>query len=78
MPETVALPSATVRGIAAGGSVNCEGILSLFGHAPLVSVRPSPENPDWGGPATVLNIGMNAARHARLKQTHGAEAADTL
>jgi pyruvate,orthophosphate dikinase len=78
VPETVALPSATVRGIAAGGSVNCECILSLFGEAPLVSVRPSPENPDWGGPATVLNIGMNAARHARLVQTHGAEAADTL
>ncbi len=50
VPETVALPSATVRAIAAGGSVNCEGILSRFGEAPLVSVRPSPENPDWGDP----------------------------
>ncbi len=78
VPATVALPSATVRGIAAGGQVNCEGILALFGPTPLVSVRPSPENPDWGGPATVLNIGMNAARHAMLTRSHGAAAADTL
>ncbi|PZQ96897.1 MAG: pyruvate, phosphate dikinase [Cereibacter sphaeroides] len=78
VPHTVALPSTTVRGIAAGGQVNCEGILALFGDAPLVSVRPSPENPDWGGPATVLNIGLNPSRHAALVKTHGADAADAL
>ena len=78
VPATVALPSATVRAIAQGGSVDAGGILRLFGTAPLVSVRPSPENPDWGGPATVLNIGMNAGRHADLARTHGTAAADTL
>ena len=78
VPETVALPSGTVRAIAQGASVDSDGILALFGPAPLVSVRPSPENPDWGGPATVLNIGLNAARHRALVATHGVEAADTL
>ncbi|MEY3306890.1 MAG: hypothetical protein RLZZ413_928, partial [Pseudomonadota bacterium] len=78
VPETVALPSGTVRAIAQGASVDSDGILALFGPSPLVSVRPSPENPDWGGPATVLNIGLNAARHKALVATHGVEAADTL
>ncbi|MEY4983689.1 MAG: hypothetical protein RIR62_1955 [Pseudomonadota bacterium] len=78
VPETVALPSATVRAIAAGHPVDVTAILSHFGAAPLISVRPSPANPDWGGPATILNIGMNAARHAALVQAHGQDAADAL
>ncbi|WP_149142596.1 putative PEP-binding protein [Gemmobacter caeruleus] len=78
VPETVALPAGTVRAIAAGQMVDCRAILSHFGEAPLISVRPSPENPDWGGPATILNIGFNAARHVRLAQTHGQVAADAL
>ncbi|NUB45149.1 pyruvate, phosphate dikinase [Fertoebacter nigrum] len=78
VPRTVALPAGTVKAIASGLTVDCHGILSHFGADPLISVRPSPENPDWGGPATVLNIGMNAARHALLVKTHGNDAADAL
>ena len=78
VPRTVALPVATVRAIAGGQGVDTRGILAHFGDAPLVSVRPSPENSDWGGPSTVLNIGLNAARHARLAETHGQAAADAL
>ena len=78
VPETVALPAATVRAIAGGQLVDCAAILAHFGAEPLISVRPSPANPDWGGPATILNIGFNAARHNRLAQTHGQEAADAL
>ena len=78
VPRVVALPAATVRAIAGGMGVDTGDILDIFGPNPLVSVRPSPANPDWGGPATVLNVGMNAARHAGLKETHGAAAADTL
>jgi hypothetical protein len=63
VPETVALPAATVRAIAAGHPVDVEAILAHFGADALISVRPSPENPDWGGPGTILNIGMNAERH---------------
>ena len=68
----------TVRAIAAGHTLDTRAILAHFGDAPLISVRPSPENPDWGGPATILNIGFNAARHARLAETHGQAAADAL
>ena len=76
VPLTVALPVAAVRAIAAGLPFDAAAVLAQFGPAPLVSVRPSPENPDWGGPATVLNIGMNAERHARMAATHGQAAAD--
>ncbi len=78
VPQTVALAAPLVRAIAAGRSVDAAGILARFGAAPLVSVRPSPANPDWGGPATVLNIGMNAARHAELARSHGQAAADAI
>jgi pyruvate, orthophosphate dikinase len=78
VPKTIALPAATLRAIAAGQMVDANAILALFGEGALVSVRPSPVNPEWGGPATVLNIGMNAARHAALIQSHGLAAADAL
>jgi pyruvate, orthophosphate dikinase len=78
VPLTVALPSQTVRAIAGGAQIDAPAILGHFGAAPLISVRPSPENPDWGGPSTILNIGMNAARHAALRATHGPAAADLL
>ena len=78
VPETVALPAATIRAIAAGHPVDVEAILAHFGTDTLISVRPSPVNPDWGGPATILNVGMNAARHAMLAERHGQAAADAL
>jgi pyruvate,orthophosphate dikinase len=78
VPKSVALPASTVRLIAAGHGVDAAGILDHFGDGPLISVRPSPANPDWGGPATILNIGLNAKRHARLAETHGEAAADAL
>ncbi|MDQ2065849.1 putative PEP-binding protein [Xinfangfangia sp. CPCC 101601] len=78
VPKTVALPAATVRAIASGHVVNARAMLEVFGDGPLVSVRPSPANPDWGGPATILNIGLNDARHAQLALTHGEAAADAL
>ncbi|MBL4928686.1 putative PEP-binding protein [Fuscibacter oryzae] len=78
VPTTVALPAQTVRTIAAGHPFDSRAILAHFGEAPLISIRPSPENPDWGGPGTILNVGMNAARHAALAARHGQEAADTI
>jgi pyruvate, orthophosphate dikinase len=78
VPATVALPAYTVRQIAAGQIIDARGILRHFGADPLISVRPSPANPDWGGPSTILNIGLNAARHAILTRTHGPDAADAL
>jgi pyruvate, orthophosphate dikinase len=78
VPQTVALPAASVKSIAQGHRIDAAGILAHFGDAPLISVRPSPENPDFGGPATILNIGMNPARHGALTKRHGANAADAI
>ena len=78
VPKTVALSFAAVRNLAAGRMPDTRAILAQFGDSPLLSVRPSSEVPDWGGPATVLNIGMNRATHARLAETEGQDAADAL
>ncbi|MFN3724046.1 MAG: putative PEP-binding protein [Paracoccaceae bacterium] len=78
VPQTVALPALTVKAIAGGTQIDCAAIMAQFGATPLISVRPSPENPDWGGPATVLNIGLNAERHKTLAQRHGQQAADAI
>lgn len=78
VPQTVALPFATVRRLAGGGTVDTSLILKHFGAAPLVSVRPSSEDPDWGGPGAILNIGMNDARHAEFANLLGHKAADEL
>lgn len=78
VPQSVALSFDTVRNLATGTPVDTAAILSSFGKAPLVSVRPSSEEHDWGGPQTVLNIGMNDARHGELSNLLGREAADQL
>ncbi len=78
VPKTVALPASTVRTIAAGHQIDLQGILAHFGEGALISVRPSSENTDWGGPATVLNIGMNTERHDELAIKHGQEVADAI
>jgi len=78
VPRTVALPFETVHRIAQCHVPDIDDLLRLFGDAPLVSIRPSSQNTDWGGPASILNIGMNDARHAQLCQTHGEDAANAL
>ena len=75
VPDAVALSVPTVRGIAAGQMPDVAGILGHFGSDPIVSVRSSPENPDWGGPGTLLNVGLNDRQCARLARTLGEEAA---
>jgi pyruvate,orthophosphate dikinase len=77
VPQTVALSFPAVRGIAAGQMPDVRRLLSLFGEAPLVSVRPSSQDPDWGGPGAILNIGMNDARREAMRPVFGA-AADAL
>jgi pyruvate, orthophosphate dikinase len=77
VPRTVALPADTVRAIAAGQMLDTERLAALFDGV-LVSLRPSPANPDWGGPTTVLNVGMNDRKHAEIKAAHGAAMADAM
>ncbi len=78
VPTTVAISFETVRGVTAGHMPDVHAILNEFGSDPVVSVRPSSEDPDWGGPGAILNIGMNDSRHAELCKTHGQAAATSL
>ncbi len=78
VPLTVALSFDTVRGIAQGRMPDLGQVMAPFGFAPLLSVRPSSLDPDWGGPGAILNIGMNDERHAALAMTAGERAATSL
>ncbi len=78
VPQTVALSFGAVEQIAQGAVPNLEEILAQFPPDALLCVRPSSEDPDWGGPGAVLNIGMNGARHADLCDTLGVDAATSL
>ncbi|WP_298846070.1 putative PEP-binding protein [uncultured Ruegeria sp.] len=78
VPRTVALSFDAVHQIAEGEVPNLAAILEQFDPASLLCVRPSSEDPDWGGPGAVLNIGMNDARYVDLSDTMGAEAAAAL
>ncbi len=76
VPHTVALSFDTVRAIADGRMPDLEALVGVFGPGALLSVRSSSETPDWGGPGTVLNIGMGDDIAAQLAETHGPDVAD--
>ncbi|MBV7410768.1 putative PEP-binding protein [Maritimibacter sp. DP1N21-5] len=78
VPRTVALDFNTVHDISLGQLPDIERMLSVFGPDPLLSVRPSSLDPDWGGPSAILNIGMNDAARDRLTESHGEDAANAL
>ncbi len=78
VPDAVALSFKAVHGIAAGEMPDMAHILAPFGDAPILCVRPSSEDPDWGGPGAVLNIGMNEDRYRDLSEEMGEAAAATL
>ncbi|MBM1221043.1 pyruvate, phosphate dikinase [Ponticoccus sp. SC2-23] len=78
VPRTVALSFDAVHSIARGAGPAVSEILSHFGDAPLLSVRPSSQDPDWGGPGAILNLGMCEARYSQLVRDVGEEAASAL
>ncbi|MFG5383374.1 putative PEP-binding protein [Yoonia sp. R2-816] len=78
VPVTVALSFDAVQQIARGQSVDMDALMAPFGPQPLLSVRPSSQDPDWGGPSAILNIGMNDARHDAMCETMGEWAASAM
>ncbi|WP_436397767.1 putative PEP-binding protein [Roseobacter sp. S98] len=78
VPRTVALSFEAVERIARGEMPDIPAIVSQFAEGALLCVRPSSEDPDWGGPGAILNIGMNADRQADLAARLGAEAAEAI
>jgi pyruvate,orthophosphate dikinase len=75
VPRTVALSFAAVQRIARGELPDIAAIVSQFPTGALLCVRPSSEDPDWGGPGAVLNIGMNEDRFRALAEDLGEDAA---
>ena len=78
VPLTVALSFDAVHQIAIGNMPDMDALIAPFGDAPLLSVRPSSQDPDWGGPSAILNIGMNDARHAAMVDQIGEASATAL
>ncbi len=78
VPATVALSFDAVHGLAAGDVPDMGHILAPFGEDQLLCVRPSSEDPDWGGPGAILNIGMNDKLLSKLSDRIGLEAATKL
>ncbi|MEM8593135.1 MAG: putative PEP-binding protein [Pseudomonadota bacterium] len=78
VPTTAALCFSTVKAIAEGRFIALKEILAPFDADALLSVRPSSEHADWGGPAAMLNIGMNDTHHATLCKTIGEASATQL
>ncbi|MEL6889053.1 MAG: putative PEP-binding protein [Pseudomonadota bacterium] len=78
VPKTVALSFSAVLDIAKGHFPDIDAILSQFPAEALLCVRPSSEDPDWGGPSAILNIGMNDRRFETLCGTLGVDAATAL
>ena len=78
VPRTVALSFAQVHDIAAGKLPDMAELLGHFGEQPLLCVRPSSEDPDWGGPGAVLNVGMNDALYVDMCDRIGVEAATSV
>lgn len=78
VPTTVALSFDAVHRLAGGEMPDLERLMQPFTQGHLLCVRPSSEDPDWGGPGAVLNIGINDARHADLTESIGKTAADEI
>lgn len=78
VPTTVALSFTAVKKIAQGELPDIDAVLGQFPDDALLCVRPSSEDPDWGGPGAVLNIGMNQIRYEQLRERLGEQAATHL
>ena len=59
VPQSVALSVPLINSIGLGKSIDLKKIVKCFPSSPVISVRSSPVSAEWGGPSTILNIGMN-------------------
>jgi pyruvate, orthophosphate dikinase len=71
VPRAVLLSISAVRKIQTGKRLDIEGILAQFCSDDLFSIRASPEHWSWGGPPTIINIGLNDRKYKEIKQKIG-------
>ncbi|MDF1728978.1 MAG: PEP-utilizing enzyme [Sulfitobacter sp.] len=78
VPRTVAISFDAVRHIAEGTTPDLTRLVAEMPKGALMCVRPSSQDPDWGGPGAVLNIGINDNLFDHFCQTIGEKAAAAL
>ena len=78
VPPTVAVSFEAVQRIANGQMPDIAAVVGEMPEGALMCVRPSSQDPDWGGPGAVLNIGINDQRFEELCGVIGEEAAASL
>ncbi|MGB3243166.1 MAG: putative PEP-binding protein [Sulfitobacter sp.] len=78
VPRTVALSFTAVQAIAKGKLPDVDAVVAEFPAGTLLCVRPSSEDPDWGGPGAVLNIGINDTVYEDFCTLMGREPAAAL
>lgn len=78
VPNTCAVDVRTVASLADAERIDAGAVSDAFAPDALLSVRPSSDGPDLGGPAAILNIGMNGARRRALAHRIGPVAAEAL
>lgn len=78
VPRTVALSFEAVTKIGQGHLPDVEEVVAQLPKDALMCVRPSSQDPDWGGPGAVMNIGINDAKFEDLCATIGEDAAAAL
>ncbi|MEW9919028.1 putative PEP-binding protein [Marimonas sp. MJW-29] len=78
VPRTVAISFDAVKRIAQGNMPDIAAVVAEIPQDALMCVRPSSQDPDWGGPGAVLNIGINNEKFEKFCDTIGEEAAATL
>ncbi|MDE2915349.1 MAG: PEP-utilizing enzyme [Paracoccaceae bacterium] len=71
VPRGFALRTEVVREIASSGIPTEWKLSSLIRPGTLVSIRSSPIVRAWGGPETLINVGMNRGMHDRLADRLG-------
>ena len=71
VPKAVLLSIEAVREIQAGKRIDAKRILRVFDEQEIFSVRASPEHWDWGGPQTILNVGLNDNKLPEIKKFFG-------
>ena len=71
VPRTVALSFDAVQRIARGQMPDVQAVVDQFPDGALLCVRPSSQDPDWGGPGAVLNIGINDTLFEQYAETIG-------
>jgi pyruvate,orthophosphate dikinase len=78
VPRTIALSFDAVQKITEGQMPDIAAVVAEMPEGALICVRPSSQDPDWGGPGAVLNIGINNVRFEELSGTMGEAAAAAL